>query len=310
MAYERSLVKKMKVDELIAVGGVAPPAPSSPPSAATLEEMTKIYHEMYSRGLTLFFESKWYDFKEGQARGSLSINPLHRIPSVIALFTSFIQNIAQDKNPGPAEILYSEHLEARLVWALAYLPASVPNEIFTRPTGAVPAENDPMEARGRVHVFETLVSDGTLNANPLSPPTLSNISPARQHELEFWYTLAGYLLEEHSSPADGPTREIYLAKLRTLLDGRENRDVLYSIAILREYTAQWEAMSNEQVAPSHLEESDSRCKLAVATRFIRDEVAAAHGMNGMTNVVRRFADIAYRSFVRPGLNVKPQIRKA
>ncbi len=84
------------------------------------------------------------------------------------------------------------------------------------------------------------------------------------------------------------------------MDGRENRDVLYSIAVLREYTAHWDASDSEQSVPSHLEESDCRSKLAVATRFIRDESTST---GGTTNVVRRFADLAYRAFVRPGVNV-------
>jgi hypothetical protein len=88
--------------------------------------------------------------------------------------------------------------------------------------------------------------------------------------------------------------------MRSLLDGRENRDVLYSIAVLREYTAYWDAGSNEQSVPSRLEESDLRSKLAVATRFIRDESTTA---GGTTNVVRRFAELAYRAFVQPGVNV-------
>ena len=88
--------------------------------------------------------------------------------------------------------------------------------------------------------------------------------------------------------------------MRSLLDGRENRDVLYSIAVLREYTAHWDASYSEQSVPSHLEESDCRSKLAVATRFIRDESTST---GGTTNVVRRFADLAYRAFVRPGVNV-------
>jgi hypothetical protein len=88
--------------------------------------------------------------------------------------------------------------------------------------------------------------------------------------------------------------------MRAVLDGRENRDVLYSIAILREYTMQFDAALAEHNAPTHLNEMDPRSKLAVATRFMQDEAAKS----GTTNVVRRFADLAYRAFVRPGGNVR------
>lgn len=88
--------------------------------------------------------------------------------------------------------------------------------------------------------------------------------------------------------------------MRSLLDGRENRDVIYSIVVLREFTQRWDAGPNEQNVGAHLEESDPRSKLAVATRFIRDEAAST---GGTTNVVRRLSDLAYRAFVRPGVNV-------
>jgi len=153
-----------------------------------------------------------------------------------------------------------------------------------------------------VQVFEALLSGETLAVSPLSPPPAGNIHPLRRNELEFWYQLSRYLLQENASasPASVSGRERCLGVMRDLLDGRENRDVLYSIAVLREYTAHWDASYSEQSVPSHLEESDSRSKLAVATRFIRDE---SNATGGTTNVVRRFAQLAYSAFVRPGANV-------
>lgn len=293
----------MKVDELIALGGVPPRTPSSPPSADVFDEITRLYNEVYVRGLTLFFETRWFELQENLVGSSNSILDLHHHQHMISLFTSFIQSIIDVKSMDPADMVYSSHLEACVVWALASLPAiAVSNGVPPRHVDAVPAEDDVLEARNRVLVFETLLSGGTLPSNPLSFPRFDNISTARRHELEFWYNLAEYLLDAHasSSPSDVSGRAHCLGVLRSLLDGRENRDVLYSIVVLREYTACWDAASNEQAVPSHLEESDPRSKLAVATRFIRDESASA---GGTTNVVRRFADLAYRAFVRPGVNV-------
>ncbi|KAK0620926.1 hypothetical protein B0T14DRAFT_430685 [Immersiella caudata] len=296
--------KKMKIDELLALGGMAPPTPSSPPSPETLDEITKLYYELYMRGLALFFESKWYELKESSAFNSI----LHRNQPTLALFTSFLQTISEVKSTHPRDLNYSSHLESSLIWALARLPGCV-----ARPSeGVSPSEGSPFEVTSRVQVFETLVSGETLSHNPLTPPTIENISTARQHELEFWYHLAEYLQQRHSSasPADVAAREFHLGHLRSRLDGKENRDVLYSVAILREYTARWDAATNEQTVPSHLEESDPRCKLAVATRFVRDEAASSGGTGGTTNVVRRLADVAYRSFVRPGLNSGSRLRRS
>ncbi|KAK0641992.1 hypothetical protein B0T16DRAFT_516568 [Cercophora newfieldiana] len=297
---------KMKVDELIAMGGVAlPPTPSSPPTAETLDEITKLYHELYVQGLSLFFESRWYELKDAHGGSSAFTSVLHQNPTTLALFTSFLQAISEVKTANTRDLGYSSHLELYLIWALARLPGYfAANEMSHQYNGMASTEDSASETINRVKVFDTLVSGDTLSHNPLPPTTVDNTSTARQRELEFWHHLGEYVHEKYSSssPADTAAREYHLGHLRSRLDGRENRDVLYSIAVLREYTARWEATANEPTVPSHLEETDPRCKLAVATRFIRDEAASSGSAGGTTNVVRRLAEVAYRSFVRPGLN--------
>jgi hypothetical protein len=302
-AHTISPAKKMKVDELIALGEAPPQAPSAPPSPEMLTEITKLYNEVYSPGLSLFFETRWYDFAKPQA---MTANPaaamLHNNQSLVSLFTSFIQTISKIESINSDDMISSRHLESSVVWSLARLPLSIPLTQRQQYPESTPPEDDLWEARGRLQVFEALLSGETLAASPVSPPPTSSIHPLRRNELEFWYQLARYLLQENASasPADVSSRERCLGVMRDLLDGRENRDVLYSIAVLREYTVHWDASYSEQNVPSHLEESDSRSKLAVATRFIRDECNAT---GGTTNVVRRFAQLAYCAFVRPGANV-------
>lgn len=80
----------------------------------------------------------------------------------------------------------------------------------------------------------------------------------------------------------------YLAALRLLLDGRENRDVLYSIALVRGLS---DRVAEYQEVPLHLDETDNRSKLAVAKKFIKDE-----GNNGTTNVTRRLSELATKSW--------------
>lgn len=285
----------MKIDELIALGGVTPPTPSSPPSPTLLDEIPKLYDEVYSRGLMLFFESRWYELNEGRTR---SATILHN-PQLVTLFSSFLQHIATLKGTGLGDLKMPSHLETCLIWALACLPASCASP--DQPRWPSPHGADGVETWHRVYIFEILMSGDTLANNPLPPPPLDDNNTTRKTEQAFWHYLGQYLLAAHSSPSpqDTAARERFLALLRSTLDARENRDVLYSIAILREYTAHWDAVQNEQTVPPHLEESDPRNKLAVATKFIRAEMAAT---GGTTNVVRRFAELAYRSFVRPAAN--------
>ncbi|KAK4121623.1 hypothetical protein N657DRAFT_577165 [Parathielavia appendiculata] len=301
---------KMRVDELIALGGVPPQPPATPPSVEMLDEITELYYDIYVPGLTLFFETCWYDFAKNPAMTANPSAVLLNNQPIVSLFASFIQSISDVKRADPADMVQSGHLESSLIWTLARLPHSIRLPQRQQYPDMIPGEFDHWEARGRVQVLEALLTGETILGNPLSPPpTGNNIHLLRRNEFEFWYQLANYLLQNHASslPEDVLTRERYLNAMRSLLDGRENRDVLYSIAVLREYTAQWDAAYNEQNVPSHLEESDPRCKLAVATRFIRDE---SHSAGGTTNVVRRMAELAYRAFVRPGANVNRDRRRS
>jgi white-opaque regulator 2 len=301
-AHTISPAKKMKVDELIAMGGAVPQQPpSAPPPSEMLDELTKLYNEVYVPGLVLFFETRWYDFAKNRATTANPAAMLHNNQPLVSLFTSFIQTISKIKSTDPADMVYSGHLESSVVWSLACLPLSLSLPQRQQYPDPLPAEDDPWEAGGRLRVFETLLAGETLASNPLTPSSGGNVHPLRRNEFEFWYQLAKFLQQEHGSdsPADVSARDRCLNGMRALLDGRENRDVLYSIAVLREYTAHWDASFCEQNVPPHLEETDPRSKLAVATRFIRDESTST----GTTNVVRRLADLAYRAFVRPAVNV-------
>ncbi|KAK0741947.1 hypothetical protein B0T21DRAFT_283185 [Apiosordaria backusii] len=291
--------KKMKVDELIALGGALPPAPSSPPSPELIDEMTKLYHEVYVPGLTLFFETQWYNLAKDRVTTVFSAATLPNGQTLISLFASFIESISKIRGTDPTNMVASGHLETCVIWALARLPLLASASSAHPPSTSVSPAQDSAEACGRLRVFETLISGETLDNNPLTPPAASMSQP-RRSELEFWFHLAQYLLHTHASPSGATTREHLLGLMRSLLDGRENRDVIYSIVVLREFTARWDAAPNEQNVGAHLEESDPRSKLAVATRFIRDEAAST---GGTTNVVRRLSDLAYRAFVRPGVNV-------
>ncbi|KAK4227428.1 transcriptional regulatory protein moc3 [Podospora fimiseda] len=284
--------KTMKVDELVALAGTSfPPPGSSLPTPDLVDEMVKLYYEVYAPGLSLFFDTPWYNLPRDRAASVLSTATLPNGQQLVSLFASFIQSISKIKGTDPSLMVESGHLETALVWALARLPLYA---------GIISAEGDVSEARGRLQVFETLVSGETLTHNPLAPPISNDLHPLKRSELEFWYHLAQYLLQSHSATSGGSIREHSLGTMRSLLDGRENRDVLYSIAVLREYTPLWDAASNEQCVAAHLEESDARCKLAVATRFMRDESTST---GGTTNVIRRFSDLACRAFVRPAVNV-------
>ncbi|KAL0472610.1 hypothetical protein QR685DRAFT_473368 [Neurospora intermedia] len=232
------------VDDLIALGGAEPPIMNSPPSQAVIQEITKLYGDIYVTGLSYFFETQWYDLKPD--RGILTHHPIQLLLNnqpLMGLFGSFVEHISQPR----ADHKYASQLEECIVWGLAKLPLST---------------------RGRV---------------------LGNLHTSRRNEFEFWWYLADLAIRKPNCD---------LQNLRRLLDGQENRDFLYSLAVLREYSCHWNPANIEQQLAPQLAESDPRCRLAVAARFIRTTME-----EGTTNVVRRFAQLAYRAYVHPGASV-------
>jgi len=126
----------------------------------------------------------------------------------------------------------------------------------------------------RLAVVEALLTGSTMStmsnldpASPASPPPI-------RREFDFWRHLARFAA--HADPADA------LTQLRRLLDEREGRDVLYSIAIVRHF---------QDRATASLSEAD-RVKLNVARKFVEDEAAG----RGTTQVVQRLCGMAVRSW--------------
>lgn len=295
-AYSNGPVK-MKVDEIINTAGAPPPTPEagSLPNPQSIEELTKIYYEIYVPGLCQFFESQWFNFK---TTGHNPVTILLSNRSLISLMGSFLVSLHTVNSEAP-HAAYCNHLETRVVWALAKLAYSVaPGS--NMPRDDPPPDDNASEARNRVFVFETLVAGEDLLTNPLLPPP-RNADPQRRAQYEFWYALAEFLRNGNNNNTNSTTeRHSQLARMRASLEGRENRDVLYSLAVIRMLGKEFEPGWENRV-PDHLTEKEPLNQLHVAIQFIKNE---AQPTGGTTNVVRQLAYVAGRSLINPGLNVE------
>lgn len=287
--YATTTPAKRTVQNLLDMGG--PPPPRSTIDVANspnmIDEIKHLYYSIYAPGLENFLESKWFSVK-GLAK---LLNGKHLLESFAALLQQFGKTSQND----PKELAYTQSVETRTVWALASMVREVPAESNgMREYKTVPANDDPIEAINRLNVFETLLTGRVAAANPLTAPVPGSTDHHRLRELEFWHALASFVTLQYEDANVIKEVDDTLAALRNLLDGRENRDVLYSIAVVRglgqrvsEYT------ENDQ--PLHLDESDNKSKLLVAKKFVTDE---ANG-SGTTNVIRRLCDMAARSWTTP-----------
>jgi len=276
------------VDQILAFMGQAAAIREYSQDERLLDEVVEVYTQIYTVGLINFFESGWWMFPDAKD------NALRRDKHTVSLFASFLTAAAAQ---GSALDAPTNVLEARLVWQLICLSLSLPKQDNAKRT-TLPPPNDGIEARNRVRVAEALISGEYIEVNPLSPCVSDNNS-GREREFEFWFNLAEYIRFKEQ-PQYREAKELVLGNMRRLLDGRENRDILYSVAILREHGPKYEPGYEKQL-PDHLDESEDRFKLAVASRFLRQQ---AKPDVGLTNVGRRLCEIAIMAYVEPGVNIR------
>lgn len=279
-AYE-SPAKPIKIEDIL------PPPPTSTidvaaklQDAAFLEEVKLLYHSVYDPGLESFLESRWFSVK--------GINRLLSDSKLLGEIAVMLELFSKTSTASPEELAYTSSIEGRVVWALASMVKAAGSENGVKSeTSGVPANDDSVEAAGRLAVFENLLCGITATSNPLTRPVPGTADHHRLRELEFWWHLGQFVtLGEDTKALDEE-----MSALRALLDGRENRDVLYSICVVRGLGPRVAAYADHE-RPLHLDEGDNRSKLAVATKFVKDE-----GMgSGTTNVIRRLCEMATRSW--------------
>lgn len=287
------LAKKMKINEIIDSLGPPPPPQQISHTEETFNEITKVYHEMYAGGLSAFLETTWYYFVDN---GKMSFP---RDANLIEHMATFLKILEAVRANDHSQMAYSGVLETRIVWELACTAYRIPDATNQANRANMPPEGDATEARNRLRVVEALLCGEYLVTNPLAPP-LQDPDTQRTRQFDFWYSLAEFVRKQDlpGSHQALKAREDALSRMRHLLDGRENRDVLYSIAVVRELAPYYGPSYGN--TPQYADETDPKNRLAVASKFILDE---AQVTGGTTNVVRRFSDIASRAFVNPGVNV-------
>ncbi|OAA67578.1 hypothetical protein ISF_03754 [Cordyceps fumosorosea ARSEF 2679] len=286
---------KMNVHQIIDSLGPGPARPPQVPASEGLfSEITKVYHEMYASGLASFFETTFYYFSEA------GIMSFPKYPPLLEQMASFLKVLEAVQANDQTQMAYSGVLETRIVWDLACTAFQAPERSSAAMRVTLPDQGDGAEARSRLQVVNSLLCGEYLQGNALSPP-VADANEQRTRQFDFWYNLADFVRHRDNpeSTQAQEAREEILGRMRRLLEGRENRDLLYSIAVVRHLSPSF-GRNYDSSLPQHFDETDPKHRLAVASNFIMDE-AQLNG--GTTNVVRRISDIACRAFVNPGFNI-------
>lgn len=291
------------------------------------EEIKQMYHGIYVPGLESFLETKWYGLAGGEML-ERDEKLMEGFTKMLAAFMKTNEQSSEDLIWAYQVESHVVWALAKMVETAAAASSSTPapdangngNSTPQSPataaateaknesaasaasqsasTNGIPNPESPTEAAHRLHVFESLLSgtkaEKNLCARPPPPgsPAAASIDHHRLRELSFWHHLSSFVcLPIHSNdPSEARAVDEVLSALRNLLDGRENRDVLYSIAVARALGIRVGEWGEDDGMPVHLDEMDVRSKVLVAKRFVGDE-----SRSGTTNVIRRLCELACRA---------------
>ena len=298
-------VKRTTIDDLLMVGGVPPPPPTPPASipGTKLEEIKHLYSTMYAPYIDKFLETKWFQLK-GLAYLLTDTRLCEQYASLISRFQTDPRDIHS--------AAITQSLEASTLWSTMMLcrqVASNPSNNNPSTTNGNsrpqvtynehPSSEGVLEAAKHLDIFETLVSNSYLDTEPLphaEPNTRNNPhmldDQLKWREREFWRLVGKFLTLRDDEASSAKEIDDCLSACRTLLDSRENRDVIYSIAIARHVGQRMAEFPNSMVQPSGNDEQDAKTKLYVAKKFVEEEATG----KGTNQVIQRMCGMAVRSW--------------
>lgn len=291
-AYTSSPAKRTKIDDLLLLGGVLPPpiTRSTSISPSTYDEIKSIYTTVYAPAIDKFFETRWF-----QLRGLARVLNDSRLCDQFACLVDRFNHQRLDDAHATA---VTQSLEASVIWGLMNLcRTSAPGRNGTNGQGNFYDVHDGVEdAIKRLEIFESLISGQYLDSElpPSDVPRNGSVleDQLKTREREFWRGMGKFLTLRDDEASSAKEIDDTLALCRGLLDSREGRDVMYSIAIARHIGQRMAEFPDGLQHPVGNDEQDARTKLFVAKKFIEDEAMG----KGTSQVIQRLCGMAMRSW--------------
>ncbi|KAM0804004.1 hypothetical protein BDR22DRAFT_709470 [Usnea florida] len=283
--------KRTKIEELLCLKGISPPVPAPPTtiSAATREEIKHIWITVYAPGIDKFLETKWF--------GLRGMTHLMRNSRLCDQFQALIQRYSLDQtHPNYYQMWGStQSLEATVVWAMIGMCRQVAGN---SPVDEQDDKDGVYDAAKRMDIFENLVTGEYLDSSS-APSQVSEESNGtalndqlKSRERDFWRLVHTFLTIRDDEASAAKEIDDTLASCRSLLDSRENRDVIYSVMVARHVGARISEFPENLPQPANNDEENARTKVFVAKKFIEDE---SNG-KGTNQVVQRLCGMAHRSW--------------
>ena len=280
--------KRSRMDELIALEGIPPPPPTGRPMQSEDYDKIKLaYQNIYGPSIDKFLETPWFC----QSGMKYVMEDGH----LCERFASLIDRYHIDhQGPGAQQTLAAtKSLEASVVWSVMKLARRVADTAASSTDAAEGNNSGVSDAAKRVTILENLLSGQYLESEsaPAVESTRNGTAFEMQlnkREYEFWQLLHTFLTIRDDEASASQELDSILNSARNLLDSRENRDIVYSIAILRLHGSR-ESLENNGGGNTHNQ------TLQVAKDFLQKE---AEG-NGTTQVVQRLCGMAMNAWALP-----------
>lgn len=269
----------MRLDDLFAIKGNPPtPIPVAQGINDVIQhQVAQVWRSNYAQGFDRLLETSWF-----VQRGEQHV---FEDPDLVWEFTNFYMMVS-DPSQARGPTVHSQ--EARLIWRLAKLCQT---QILT-PNGTSSMVSDEADqASRRLLVVEAILTGNILDVNPLPSsmhfntpvmPTLSLQNQLEERQLEFWHCM-GQFASTPINDNTAPINDATLGRARMVLDSYENRDVLYSIAVVRQIGERYGAMQDPQ------SDRQDRAAYFVARGFVETEA-----MSGSSQVFQRLGEMAIR----------------
>ena len=155
------------------------------------------------------------------------------------------------------------------------------------------------DAAKRMEIFESLVTGEYLDSSSAVPSQASEESNGtalndqlKARERDFWRLVHTFLTIRDDEASAAKEIDDTLTSCRSLLDSRENRDVIYSVMVARHIGARISEFPENMQQPTNNDEENARNKVYVAKKFIEEE---SNG-KGTNQVVSRLCGMAHRSW--------------
>lgn len=255
---------------------------SKPVSPSIQEQIQALFVNDYSKGIDAFLETSWYSSKGSPM--------LANDDNCCRIFQDYIEKLREIKSEDYDGLRRLPGQEARVIWALMCLARTAALQSANNESNSS-YDKQLNEVTRRLAIFESLITGQVMDSNPLAhtqAPT-GVAKDAKYFEVEFW-RLLGRFISIKDDFDNASELDHTLTSLRQILQQCENRDVLYSMAIVRHVDNRRDA---QLTTVQRLEEDENRKKVMVAKAFIEEEAAG----KGTTQVIQRLCGMAARGWM-------------